>query len=730
MEVLAGHSSSGVSGLGYLARPPRFALGVLFLALLILGLASAGLGAMYAAYSGIGQRDVARTPVLAADAAEGEEAAFLYREVHDSMVNTPLDSTVIYLWPLAENAPLPPGVAQWPSLGEAVLSPALREIAAEEGLDSRYGRVAGTIGREGLATENEALAYVVPRAIPEEIRENFMTASVGYSGAAHGAEGMGAGEVAEMAPFPLAAAAYALTVGIAAAILGIIAVAQGREARQRQNVLLFTLGYSWRERLRWMMAQVWRPLLGAVALSGVAVALAAVRGLRLPGMGTGVAAGDIRSGLPVILGAMLCSWLVFLIYYLRSSLVVPKDLAANKPRAREREFSPRRALACFLAAPVAVGVLVAVQRTGLQLLFFVYLAALLLVVFTLFDLVGYLMLRVSGAARERGERERSPALIVGAAGIVHGIRPVAVLGVSVAACLLVGTQVQGFLVSWAESSREARAAHEEFRESVVEISPQMGFYEGSAALLPALSRQTPEATIMLTQTMCGETGCVPRSAVFERGDAPVAEAYRHYLFGGQEPQQVPLDEILAGEVENQGEVTISVIYPEGQAADLREIKEIVAQHTVPMWRTWSPATSDYYGASMGTRQAAWVGYFGLLALGIMLCGVFIVLLADVSATMRRMSPLVVLSDSGRVLRGVALVRLSVPVLLGFAAGGGMALMLSSALALSFGSSLSYALPFLLLCAVVVGLGLAVAAAVSFYRARTIMTGWKVGTWVS
>ncbi|WP_150114475.1 hypothetical protein [Corynebacterium oculi] len=387
-------SSSGVSGLGYLARPPRFASVSLFLAVLILGLASAGLGTMPTAYSGIEGRDTARTPVVAA---EGEEAAFLYREVHDSMVDTPLDATLIYLWPLAENAPLPPGVTQWPDPGEAVLSPALQEMEPGEGLDSRYGQVVGTIGREGLATENEALAYVVPRTMPEEIRESFMTASTGY-----GAVGMGTGEVIETVPFPLAAAAYALTVGVAAAILGIIAVAQGREGRQRQNMLRFTLGYSWRERLRWMAAQVWWPLLGAIALPMAAMAFAGTYGLRLPGMGNGVWSEDIRAGLPVILGAMLCSWLVFLIYYLRSSLVVPKNLAANRPRAREREFSPRRALACFLAAPAAVGVLVAVQRTSSQLLFFVYLVALLVVVFTLFDLVGYLMLRVSAAVRKRG----------------------------------------------------------------------------------------------------------------------------------------------------------------------------------------------------------------------------------------------------------------------------------------------------------------------------------------
>ncbi|MEJ4100836.1 hypothetical protein V5S96_10785 [Corynebacterium mastitidis] len=706
--------------MGHRARASRFSLVVLFLAASILGLASAGLGAMHAAYSGIEVRDAARSPV---SAAEGESAAFLYREVHDSMVGTPLDASVVYLWPLVEDAPLPPGVEQWPAPGEAVLSPALREMGAEEGLDSRYGRVAGTIGPEGLATGGEALAYVVPREMPGEVRENFMTASVGY-----GAGGRGTGEVAEMVPFPLAASAYVLTVGVSAVILGVIAVAQGREGRQRQNMLLFTLGYTWRERLRWMAAQVRLPLLGAVALSGTVVALAGTCGLRLPGMGVGVSAGDLRVGLPVILGAMLLAWLAFLVSYFRTCLVVPRNLAVNRPRAREREFSPRRALVCFLAAPAAVGVLVAVQRTGSELLFFVYLAALLVVVFTLFDLVGYLMLRASTALRRWGGRRRSPAAIVGAAGIVHRIRPVAVLGVSVAACLLVGTQVQGFLVSWAEGSRVARVAHEEFRDSVVEISSQVGFYAGSEELLPELARQAPGATIMLTQTACGESGCVPRSAMFEPGDAPVERAYLRYLFGSQEPQQARLEELLADQ--DRGEVLISVVYPEGRAADLRGIKETVARETVPMWRTWSPATSDYYGASMGARQASWVGYFGLIGLGVMLCGILVVLLSDVAVTMRRMGPLVVLSDSGAVLRGVALVRLGVPVVLGFVVGGGMALMLSSALALSFGSSLSYALPFLLLCAVVVGLGLAVAAAVSFYRARTIMKGWKVGTWVS
>lgn len=67
---------------------------------------------------------------------------------------------VVALQPVASNPPLPPGLSTLPGPGEAVLSPALHDLLADEGAPERFGREVGTIGPDGLASATELIAYV------------------------------------------------------------------------------------------------------------------------------------------------------------------------------------------------------------------------------------------------------------------------------------------------------------------------------------------------------------------------------------------------------------------------------------------------------------------------------------------------------------------------------------------------------------------------------------------
>ncbi|MFE7503813.1 hypothetical protein [Promicromonospora sp. NPDC057488] len=70
--------------------------------------------------------------------------------------------SVVFLSPGGPDAPLPPGVDEWPRPGTALVSPELLREGAEQGVSERYGDVVGTIGEPGLADASELLVYVRP----------------------------------------------------------------------------------------------------------------------------------------------------------------------------------------------------------------------------------------------------------------------------------------------------------------------------------------------------------------------------------------------------------------------------------------------------------------------------------------------------------------------------------------------------------------------------------------
>lgn len=112
-------------------------------------------GAQYASYAGYEDRNIARSPVLGDSE---DNATFRYLQWSDVLAETQEQYAVSYIVPLSGDAPLPPGVSEWPDEGEFVASPALLEAGEAEGIRTRYGTLVGEIGNEGLTSPTELFA--------------------------------------------------------------------------------------------------------------------------------------------------------------------------------------------------------------------------------------------------------------------------------------------------------------------------------------------------------------------------------------------------------------------------------------------------------------------------------------------------------------------------------------------------------------------------------------------
>jgi hypothetical protein len=140
-------------------------------------------------------RSAARTPIVVEySAADGlkSHTALLWAAVHDSMGDD--DAQLVYLDPVIDSAPLPPGLDHWPGPGEVVASPELLRRHPEA--PARYGRLAATIRAEGLASPAEVLAYIRPQHGITDLSAVLQVSGFGTDGQANDY-----GEVMDVKPF-------------------------------------------------------------------------------------------------------------------------------------------------------------------------------------------------------------------------------------------------------------------------------------------------------------------------------------------------------------------------------------------------------------------------------------------------------------------------------------------------------------------------------------------------
>ncbi|MER6449473.1 hypothetical protein [Streptomyces venezuelae] len=187
---------------------------------------------IHAAYEGRDLRDAARSPVQVAENS-GERARLLYKPAFDVVDN--VQYQVVYITPLTPDAPVPPGLSAWPGPGQAVLSPALLAAGRGEGIDTRFGSLAGTIDPRRLASPGEWFAYVRPFESTDTSR---MWPATGFGTP----KPLGIGEVMFSKPayFLFALTGFMGALPVSALIAA--AARAGSDARDQRTALLEALG--------------------------------------------------------------------------------------------------------------------------------------------------------------------------------------------------------------------------------------------------------------------------------------------------------------------------------------------------------------------------------------------------------------------------------------------------------------------------------------------------------
>lgn len=710
----------------------------LMVAMMLLIITACGVGVIASTYAGVTARDVARTPI---SAEEHEQSQLLYRDVHDFLRSSGEDVSLVYLVPLNDTAPLPPGVEYWPDPGKVLLSPALQVSGEVEGIEARYGEFVGSIGSEGLASPTEKLAYIRPAPGPTDTSNMFEVSGFGEV-----ADEGRLGDAVERQPLWQFNVAFVLTIGLSAVLVAAIAARSGLQQRRAENTSLLTLGYSPFERALWQLGKVWRSLLAGFSVGALVSSVWVLTDVRLPWRNFIVQARDVRSGLAEIIGLVAFAAVVYTMVIIWMSMRQPQVLAHNRPVSEDRPFSFSRAVICVVATPIAVIVMIVINKTGAALLFGLYVLALVTVLFTIGDLLALIVARWAQLVRRQGQSDNDPGKLIGGAGLIDGGFSVVRLAVLITVTIMMTSQIMLLLIARAQSNEEALSAYEDFSGQVVEMNVMPGSRTDNVAdVLNAVKVEYPTAGVILTRVDNG-SGSTPRVKIallegalrdLQEDNLPAFDtlwAYLRYSF--PETPAGKFDEVpaatllssLATDSEN-WDLTYSyaVIASENEPIDTAHVKQIVASHSAPMWRTGTPGTSAFAGTTLGVRQASWVGWMGVGALGIVLIGVVMTLVGDAADTGRKLAPTTVLSRSPHVMRRVIVVRVGIPIVIGTVVGLILALMLGSALTMSVGGAVVSLVPFISVACVLAVIAMFCGWCSALLESQRMMMIWKVGS---
>ncbi|MER7826977.1 hypothetical protein ABTX85_30960 [Streptomyces sp. NPDC096097] len=370
-------------------------------------------------------------------AEQGQDAVALWLERPDYADGQAI--SVIFLEPLQPDASPPPGLDRWPEKGEAFLSPQAAKHAAGV-LTTRYGTMAGTIGRTGLTDPNELLVYTRSpiEGIFGETSHRTRISGFGHPNSQF-IDYFTVSHQFERSSGDLWILLLLFTVMPAAASLMVV-VRGGAELRDRRISMLEALGASSAARLQVVTGEAAAPVLAGSLLAVSAAWATTLWDTTLPFTGYTVSAGDVAPlrvwTLLLILGA---TTLVLGINALR--YVVPPKRSTTRPQ--QTRATPGRTVWVMSATGSCLCLYGTWRADGPGRVVFFF--GVLLVLAVLPILAG----RLSGAL---GSRIASHALRRGdAAGLIAGrwlaARPVVLAVLSAAMILGLGLTTLGQVIT-------------------------------------------------------------------------------------------------------------------------------------------------------------------------------------------------------------------------------------------------------------------------------------------
>ncbi|MFE9404710.1 hypothetical protein ACFYNY_23560 [Streptomyces sp. NPDC006530] len=681
----------------------------LVMATVVAALTGAAFVASAATFEARETRGMARNPVMAE---HGQQPKALWSRYWDS--DQGRQYSVVIVWPLTTDAPLPPGLPRWPGPGEAFLSPALAHASVDADFTHRYGQTVGQIGEAGLATPGERLVYTRPSQTM--LNSSYLDPIVGF-----GSIGPSFGDLKIIESDRAIQLNWIMLVLLAlpAAGLTVAAARMGAAGHDRRARLLAVLGAN-RAARAWMdLGSAALPVLTGATATAVLVTPALFFNLTLPWINFTLAAADLRHAAGSLLLAL--SGAVALVLAVTICLQPSAD-RRTRLRAVD-DAGPMRRLsltACpvFLILAFATGPMLG----GGQRSAFGYLFAVLGVWATLAPVIGWITARYAPRMTAAAHRTGEPGRLIAARNLAA--HPAAVIRLVATLIIAIGVIGQTQLISTLlynrsndnEFAGSARGQSMALVQAADRARPSSEF----RAALPVGTRMVSLGHVSLSpdgsssrriiQAPCPDLRALHLPCPIGR-DSPDITAQQldrrlratTYSYFGDTPATVRTAPTARLDPED---TWLVVFTPDGSALDLPAIKR-AARLTLSTDSVIRPLSEGGGSNALGF-QARWIPFLGTIGTLYIATAMVLSSLSAFIRLARYLAPLTVLTGNSRIFRTTALWSLSLPITI--AGAGGVATYVVLAQPISGGSQGARLSPSLCIELLVLTLVLAAAAA--------------------
>ncbi|MFI6945512.1 permease [Streptomyces sp. NPDC050422] len=619
--------------------------------------------ATVATFDGRETRADARGPVVAFG--EHTDAPLLYRQGGDSVGGRPV--SLVFVRPLTADAPVPAGVTRWPEPGEVLLSPELVRTGAGEGVLTRYGRFAGTIGADGLVTPSERIAYV---RVPDDAATNDRR---WWPVSAFGSNGGATGEMVDQPAItsPLLAL-WALT-GLPALALAVVAARVGSRTRDRRSGLLQALGGTWRHRMIVNIGEAAVPAALGSLTALVPYVVASLHSTRLAPTGYLLDRRDVAGAWPMALAAVVVSLLVVLALVVGTHRVRRDGMSTRPTTFGDRVPAWRPAL-----CGAGVALVLTSQYVPRKAQLVVFTSGTVVMWAFLSSVVALLTRRLGSWIADSGKRRGHPGRLIGGRwthahpGVIVRLALAMVIGIGIVAQMQVWTSRLGV------HSQAAVATHQRIKDTVIEVTPsgmtpaqtdrfRSSLPTGSALLTRTFHDPGPPEEPWITvggtcrdlrvlRVECDGGGAAPPAgsgaATPPAGNAQVEEMHRWY--GDFDFVTVPRIDVAADGTQSFVVVTAAA----GQLAAVKQAAFTLSNPSVQV----TALGGDWLGSSR-SRLPNWIQLFGITGVLFVLVAGAVSAAAEFVRIRHALAPLSVLTGRRHVFRSVTSWHLTVPLLI-------------------------------------------------------------------
>lgn len=649
-----------------------------------------------ASYSGRELRSENRS-VVYSQHTPGFVEAFRH-QIISSSVNEHQSVLVVYLEPLIEDAPLPPGLDSWPAPGTSIISPALEAYVASDNLAQRYGEIAGYIDITGLTDAGELLIYARPAS-------GVLTDETADMGSHFGA-GFSFGQTSYDQPLGAFLAMQGLLSILPALSALITATKLGAGARARRTTILSKLGISRAKMQIVHLAEASGPLLAGLGMAVAVACVFFVTDVQVPITGFNILASDVQRhatlGITAILGALL---LVSIIIVWGSAAFSEKRKPFNSPTTVSY-FGAIAAPALALTTVIFMNLhyVEAFRSLGSELNGLIFTVGVIITLIFLPHSVTQWVYITSTLIRRYAWRQGNPGLLAGSAQTAARPRPASLFSYVTAMIIIVLSIAYTMISTLDRSAAEALEFQNQTGQRIAQLESTAG-PEAMAAIASKLPdsygaiqfRAQTETNTSSLLTIHGDSrslatfglreGKYTDQQLFSDPAMQSVHPWLNYLAVSQNyraviistTQSLPTISVME-DPDNTSHVfdLLLVSSHDGQSIHLPTLNaELAAAFPNHILEAEFPGQDFLLGGMVDHEHAQWLWMFGVVGTAFILAGLWANYANELLRVKRQLGPVQVLAPTGSFATNTIATRILVPVSVAIVGGSSIAAVLTA-----------------------------------------------------